>query len=80
MTGGAGSAARRYTLDATDLADLQRAAQTPGVLLGGPLKGYEPAKAASDKVWQEIGERMGFRWATVKPVEGTTDTITAVPS
>ena len=61
---------KRYTMTIDELEALKKAAATPGVFTGGILKGYNPAKAALEKLWQEMGERYGFDWETIQPVSG----------
>lgn len=64
---------KRYVLTPDELRDLIEAARTPGVFLGGPLRGYDPAREASERAWQSLGERHGFDWRTVHPVAGMDD-------
>ena len=60
----------KYTMTEDELKSLVMAAQTPGVFLGGPLAGFDPARSASEKCWEVMGDRYGFDWRTVAPVAG----------
>ncbi len=55
---------KQYTMTDEELVALKTAAATPGVF-GGPLAGYDPGRAASEKLWKEMGDRYGFVWETV---------------
>ncbi len=71
---------KRYTMTQEELESLYAAARTPGVFTGGVLAGHDPARSASEKVWQKIGERLGFQWRTVEPVAGAgNETFEAEP-
>lgn len=61
---------KRYKLTDEQLADVRKAASTPGVFLGGPLAGYDPAQHAIEDFWKKLGKEMGFDWSTVKGVQG----------
>ena len=34
------------------------------------LAGHNPAQEAANAVWQQLAEKYGFKWDTVRPVEG----------
>lgn len=71
---------KRYTMTQEELDALHRAAVTPGVFLGGPLAGYNPARSASEKLWEEMGEKYGFLWETARAASGSgNDTFEAEP-
>ncbi len=55
-----------YTMTQDEYDALVKAARTPGVFTGGILAGYNPARVASEKLWQEMGKKYGFDWTTVR--------------
>ena len=60
----------RYRMTDEELNELLKAAQTPGVFTGGILAGYDPARAASEEVWQRLGDKYGFQWRTARSIPG----------
>ena len=72
----------KYTMTQDEFDALKKAASIPGVFTGGILAGYNPARAASEKLWQKMGEKYGFDWNTVRAVSagsGTQMEFTAEP-
>jgi hypothetical protein len=67
---------QRYEMTTEELDALRKAASTPGVFVGGILKGYDPARAASERVWREMGRKYGFDWRSVRgPDSGEPKTV-----
>jgi len=66
---------KRFTMTEEEFKSLQEAARTPGVFLGGPLAGFDPARAASEDLWKKMGQKYGFRWQSVRPVAGQPQTV-----
>jgi len=67
----------RYTMTDDELGALRNAARRTGVFTGGVLAGFDPARAASEKLWKEMGEKYGFKWRTVRGSGGDPKTFEA---
>lgn len=69
-----------FKMTKAELESLYAAAQTPGVFLGGPLAGYNPARERSEEIWKSLGDKYGFKWETVAPAGRDQQIFLAEPS